>query len=1010
MNRRWIRIAALVLTMVFVLGALTPAAAAKKKSKTSITVTTQEELVKALKSGKYKKITIKTDAKISFTLAAKYSNEDLKIVVDARNATFNCKGTVGSIVVNDAKTVKEYASGNNITINDEKLTFKIMEGASTEKVKIASESGEIKIVNNGDVGRFDVTGESNVTVEQNGSVGRLYVAAAGCISVSGTADEKLAVTVKPDAAGAQITSSLPVKANLYSDAEFVLKEGAEKSRLTQKQETVGVKLDNNTGKSVTVSGPNGEAINVRKGESFDNRKAAGSEDSSGTDEPSGTEETGSDNEPEPGAPEDLTDDPVDNGGGDEDPETAMRVEVMTSEVLVNGQSVSDGQVAGVAEDGTVVLLSADETLNELQKELTELFSDNSLASFLGPDGAVQNLSGTKLEKLILVLAQYNFAGFAFNIGGTATVVALSPMDLRVSGNLNTLLVGPDAPGINVIQERGEIVNMLVLDPDSNLFLSGDVQNLYTADTATSDTLHTHTPAKKTVNVVEPTLTEGGQYTIVTYCSDPACGMELDSKTYYTDKLTPPETEPEPDPCANGHTGGTATCKNQAICTVCNQPYGALAAHVPGSKEYSEEATVDGRPYTIHCSICGETLEEGLEPLPEPDPEEKTDPCANGHTGGTATCKNQAICTVCNQPYGALAAHVPGNKEYSEEATADGRPYTIHCSVCGETLEEGLEPLPDPEPDPEPEQKPETDPCANGHTGGTATCKNQAVCTVCNQPYGSLAAHSSGSKEYAEAATDGRPYTIHCSVCGETLETGLDPLPKPEPDAQPEVDPCANGHTGGTATCKDQAVCTVCNQPYGSLAAHSPGNKEYAEATAEGRPYTIHCSVCGETLETGLDPLPKPEPDAQPEVDPCANGHTGGSATCKDQAVCTVCNQPYGALAAHSPGNKEYAEATADGRPYTIHCSVCGETLETGLDPLPKPEPDADPCANGHTGGKADCLNQAVCTVCGKPYGEFGEHVFGEKEYTFISNDGKDYVIHCTVCLEQVDEGRDPPDE
>ena len=53
--------------------------AAKKKSKTSITVSTQEELVKALKSGKYKKITIKTDAKVSFTLAAKYSNSDLKI-------------------------------------------------------------------------------------------------------------------------------------------------------------------------------------------------------------------------------------------------------------------------------------------------------------------------------------------------------------------------------------------------------------------------------------------------------------------------------------------------------------------------------------------------------------------------------------------------------------------------------------------------------------------------------------------------------------------------------------------------------------------------------------------------------------------------------------------------------------------------------------------------------------------------------------------------------------------
>ncbi len=784
MNSKWIRIAALVLTMVFVLGTVTPAAAAKKKSKTSITVSTQEELVKALKSGKYKKITIKTDEKISFTFAAKYSNSELKIVVDAKNATFKCKGVAGSIVVNEAKSVKEYASGNNITINDENLTVKIMEGASPEKVKIASDSGEIKIVNDGEIGRLDVTGELNVTVEQNGSVGRLYVDAAGNISLTGSTEEKLAVTVKPNAAGVQITSELPVKANLYSDAEFVLKAGAENSKLTQKEETAGVKLDNNTGKNVIITDSIGEAIKVSKGQSFDSRKAAGSEDPSGTGESDGTKQTGSDNEPDPDKPEDLTDDPVDNGGGDEGPETAMRAEVKSSEVTVNGQSVPDGRVAGVAEDGTVVLLTANENLNELQKELNELFSNDSLASFLGPDGAIQNLSGTKLEKMILDLEQYHFAGFTFNIGGTATVVALSPMDLRLSGNVNTLLVGPDTPGINVIQEQGQIGNMLVLDPESNIFLGGKVQNLYAADTVTCDTLHTHIPAEKTVNVVEPTLTEGGQYTIVTYCTDPDCGMELDSKTYYTDKLTLPEPDPEPepepeaepDPCANGHTGGTATCKNQAVCTVCGQPYGELEAHSPGSKEYAE-ATADGRPYTVHCSVCGETLEEGLEPLPEPDaePEPETDPCANGHTGGTADCQNKAVCTVCGQSYGELGAHSPGSKEYGE-ATPDGRPYTVHCSVCGETLEEGLEPLPEPDAEPEPE----TDPCANGHTGGTADCQNKAVCTVCKQPYGELGNHIPGEKVYTFVSEDRKQYEIRCTVCSELLDEGMDP-----PDSEDE---------------------------------------------------------------------------------------------------------------------------------------------------------------------------------------------------------------------------------
>ncbi len=266
------------------------AQAAKKKSKTSITVSTQEELVKALKSGKYKKITIKTDAKVSFTLASKYSNSDLKIVVDAKNATFNSKGTVGSIVVNEAKTVKEYASGNNITVNDEKLTFKAMEGASVEKLKIASETGEVKVVNNGEIGRVDVTGESKVDVEQNGSVGRLYVAAAAEIGVTGTSEEKLAVTVKPEAAGAAVKSELPVKVNAYADVDLQLEKGAENSAVTLKNEDAGVKLENNTDKKVTVTDSDGEKQTVKKGEDLTSDNYVGKPDEPETTEGTVTEQ------------------------------------------------------------------------------------------------------------------------------------------------------------------------------------------------------------------------------------------------------------------------------------------------------------------------------------------------------------------------------------------------------------------------------------------------------------------------------------------------------------------------------------------------------------------------------------------------------------------------------------------------------------------------------------------------------------------------------------------------
>lgn len=58
------------------------------------------------------------------------------------------------------------------------------------------------------------------------------------------------------------------------------------------------------------------------------------------------------------------------------------------------------------------------------------------------------------------------------------------------------------------------------------------------------------------------------------------------------------------------------------------------------------------------------------------------------------------------------------------------------------------------------------------------------------------------------------------------------------------------HTGGTATCTEQAVCTICNQKYGSLGEHSMTYCEEVAATCT-QPGNIaywHCSVCGKNFE------------------------------------------------------------------------------------------------------------------------------------------------------------------
>ncbi|MCR4777622.1 MAG: hypothetical protein K5858_02155 [Lachnospiraceae bacterium] len=285
---------AVIFTLIFCLLPATSVHAAKKKSKTSITVSTQEELVKALKSGKYKKITIKTDAKVSFTVAAKYSSSDLKIVVDAKNATFNSKGTVGSIVVNEAKTVKEYASGNNITVNDENITVKVMAGSSIEKLKVASETGTINVVNNGEISRVDVTGESKINLEQNSSVGRLYIGSIAEVYVTGTTEEKLAVTVKPEAAGTLIKTELTVKVNAYADVELQLEKGAENSAITLKNDETNVKIENESDKKVVVTNADGEKVNVKNGESYSSYKeetpSEENEDSDKTDDKKPEEE------------------------------------------------------------------------------------------------------------------------------------------------------------------------------------------------------------------------------------------------------------------------------------------------------------------------------------------------------------------------------------------------------------------------------------------------------------------------------------------------------------------------------------------------------------------------------------------------------------------------------------------------------------------------------------------------------------------------------------------------
>ena len=109
-----------------------------------------------------------------------------------------------------------------------------------------------------------------------------------------------------------------------------------------------------------------------------------------------------------------------------------------------------------------------------------------------------------------------------------------------------------------------------------------------------------------------------------------------------------------------------------------------------------------------------------------------------------------------------------------------------------------------------------------HEGGTATCSEKAVCTLCGHAYGDKDAgnHVGGTEvknaRKASCTEDGYTGDTCCKGCGAKLQSGT--VIK------------AAGHTGGTATCSEKAVCTLCGHAYGDKDA---GNHDLKHAAAKG---------------------------------------------------------------------------------------------------------------------------------------------------------------------------------
>lgn len=321
-----------------------------------------------------------------------------------------------------------------------------------------------------------------------------------------------------------------------------------------------------------------------------------------------------------------------------------------------------------------------------------------------------------------------------------------------------------------------------------------------------------------------------------------------------------------------HKGGTATCTEKAECEVCRVKYGEVNANNHAGSEFNYVSNGNGtHKKTYEC--CGATAAE-------------SEACS----GGTATCKEQATCEHCKAKYGNVSTDNHVSTEVKYVSKGNGK-HDILYKCCDAVKEADV-----------------------ACSGGQATeCGKKNVCKDCLTEYGEPLAHS-WKTEYK---SDGTQHWHECSRTGCT--------------AISTKENCA----GGTATCTEKATCTTCGNEYGTALGHN-----YATTwSTDGTNHWHECSRCHDKKDLAA--------------------HSGGTATCTEQATCTACGTKYGDKKADSHTATTYRyEANNNGTHKKIH-TCCGAV-----------ENATEACSGGQA---TECGKKNVCEHCNAQYGEALAH-------------------------------------
>lgn len=291
--------------------------------------------------------------------------------------------------------------------------------------------------------------------------------------------------------------------------------------------------------------------------------------------------------------------------------------------------------------------------------------------------------------------------------------------------------------------------------------------------------------------------------------------------------------------ANGTATITATTEDGSKAAVCKVTVDIPHVHTMKKIEAkTSTCVVQGNNAYYSCEECGKYFKDEAGTVETTPAAEKL--ALADHKGGTASCVKKAICTVCGNEYGELAAHSytaenTDTKYLKSEATCTAKAvYYYSCDVCGavgtETFEYG--------------EADKTNHSGNTKTVGQkeATCyedgyTGDVVCADCNGVIEKGKVISAGHTPSDVWSTDSESHWKECTVgCGNIIDK--------------------SAHSGGNANCHAKAVCKVCGVEYGDIATDNhDGETEVRNAvpaTEDSEGYTgdTYCLGCGEKIADG----------------------------------------------------------------------------------------------------------------------------------------------------------------